>query len=266
MSKSKSFVFIKLGGSIITDKNKNSVIKTEQLIQLVNEIKLAKQELTEEIIVGHGSGSFAHLPAKKYKTKDGFISNNSDYGMALTQHKAAELNRAVVAQFLQTGLPAVSVAMSNCAIVGNSSKTLFLEVLYHYISLGLLPVTYGDVISHRQRGCTIWSTEEIFTALIKEFIQHGHHIIKVVHVTEIEGFLGDNHQVIPEINSDNWPHLSKYLGKTNGFDVTGGMKLKVEESLKLAHLGVTSIILSGLKKNNLYNCLAGKKYLGTLIH
>jgi len=43
------------------------------------------------------------------------------------------------------------------------------------------------------------------------------------------------------------------------------MKLKMDVSLPLAKLGIQSFVLSGLKKNNLYNLLVGKTWQGTIV-
>ena len=131
-----------------------------------------------------------------------------------------------------------------------------------YLRNGLMPVTTGDVFVDEKQGCTIWSCEEIFTFLTKKL---PFPIREIVYVTETNGVYGLDKKVIPQITPDNWPKIKKAVGASSGFDVTGGMKLKMEESLKLAKKGINVKIISGLQEDNLYDALIDKKWAGTLV-
>jgi len=266
MSK-EQFTFIKLGGSVITDKDVAGKIRSEQLSSLVDQIKRAQTEVPgKKLIVGHGSGSFGHVPAAKFETIKGFVDEESILGAAIVQHAAAKLNREVVAEFIKNGLPAVTFAPSNTLIVeDHQAKQDFFNLLEVYLEKGLFPVTYGDVVADLKQGWTIWSTEEVLGSLAKMFLKKGQTVDSMVHVTQVAGFLNEKNETIPEITAQTWPDLKKHLGQTRGTDVTGGMELKIEESLKLAANGVQSVILSGLTADNLYNYLVGKNWIGTKI-
>ena len=79
------------------------------------------------------------------------------------------------------------------------------------------------------------------------------------------GFLDKQGQLVPEITAKTWPKISQDLRHTRGFDVTGGMGLKIEESLILAKKGIKSVIISGMLKDNLYWALTGQDCVGTTI-
>ncbi|MFA6814401.1 MAG: isopentenyl phosphate kinase [Patescibacteria group bacterium] len=263
----KNLTLIKLGGSIITDKEIPMSLRKATLRRLIGEIASAKQEKPEQmLIVGHGQGSFAHVPASKYQTMDGFINEESVLGMAIVQDSAATLNRLVVHEFIKHELAAVSFYASN-TIVTNKRKELFFcaDVVKEYLEKGLLPVTCGDVLVDRKQGCTIWSTEKILAFLADYFLKQKIEINKIIHVTEVAGFLDKQGQVVPEITAETWPEISQDLRHTRGFDVTGGMGLKIEESLTLAKKGIKSVIISGILKNNLYWALTGQDCVGTTI-
>lgn len=238
------------------------------LSRLVDEIARAYKEKNDELfIVGHGQGSFAHVPAQEYKTMHGFINDESKFGMAVVQDSAAQLNRIVVHEFIRHHIPAVSLYPSNSIVTKARKPHVFCtEVFEQYIKLGLFPITGGDVIADTQTGCTIWSTEEVLAFFAKEFVKKGWQIKQIIHVTEVDGFLNSQKKLVKEITKKNWAELKHALEKTKGFDVTGGMGLKVEESLSLAKIGISSRIISGLKKNNLYNALTDKNSIGTTIH
>lgn len=267
----KNLTLIKLGGSVITQKEVPMEVRRKVLSRLVQEIAQADKQTDETFIIGHGQGSFAHAPAMRYRTMDGFISKDSRIGMAITQDSAAQLNRIVVHQFITEEMPAVSFMMSNVAVAANKKpKHLQLEVLLEYLEKGLLPVMCGDVIVDEKMGCTIWSTETGFEHLIEslttdktsgEFKVH-----KVVHVSEVAGVLDAQGKTVPEITPKNSQEVKSYINGTKGFDVTGGMWHKIEASLALTEKGITSHILSGLTKDNLYNCLTEQPFEGTTIH
>ena len=68
--------FIKLGGSLITDKDQDSTARYEMLDQLSQELAIAiKQHPEKKFVIGHGSGSFGHFAAKKYNTRNGSWSS-----------------------------------------------------------------------------------------------------------------------------------------------------------------------------------------------
>ena len=258
---SQEVILIKLGGSVITNKEVPMMVRKRALRRLVDEVHRASRKSSKTFIIGHGAGSFAHVPALRYKTKDGFVNGESRMGMAITQDSAAKLNRIVVEDFLAAELPAVSFSFSNTLVTKKEQKQGWGgQVLEQYLEKGLLPVVYGDVIVDIQQGCTIWSTEKIFSFLASWLHQETDYVVKqIVHVNGVAGVLDNKGQVIPEISQSNAAEVQKMITKTKGFDVTGGMWHKIEESLKLAEQGIESRIISGLKKDNLYRVLTDQE-------
>jgi isopentenyl phosphate kinase len=263
----KNLTLIKLGGSIITDKEIPMSLRGSVLKRLVGEIASARQEKPDQlIVVGHGQGSFAHVPASQYQTMNGFINEESILGMAIVQDSAASLNRLVVHEFLKHELPAVSFYASNTVVTKKRKLLNFCaDVIDQYLQKGLLPVTCGDVLVDDDQGCTIWSTEKILAFLADYFLGKQIEVNKIIHVTEVAGFLDKQGQVVPEITATTWPKISRDLRHTRGFDVTGGMGLKIEESLALAKKGIESVIISGMMKDNLFWALSGQDCVGTTI-
>jgi isopentenyl phosphate kinase len=258
---------IKLGGSIITNKEQPNVVRRKVLARLVQELAAAREVTGEFYILGHGSGSFAHIPAQKYDTMNGFLNQDSRYGMAVTQNSAAELNRIVVAECLRQHLPAVSYLMSNTLVTRNRvAQSWDPEVIKAYLMQGMFPVTCGDVIVDSEQGCTIWSTEDILTFLAEHFHKQPWCIVdKIIHVTEVPGLLNTQGEVVPQVSLQNQFQVKKMIGATKGTDVTGGMWHKIQESLELAEQGIESLIIGGLEKGNLYNALLGQPFTGTVV-
>lgn len=266
----QTVTLVKIGGSIITDKTIPNSVRQDVLERLVGELKRARQEIGDLMVLGHGSGSFGHVPASQYKTAEGFINDQSVLGMAITQDSAAQLNRIVVKECLRQGIPAVSLYTSNSVVLKNRVVEDYFDAVFReYLKKGLLPVTTGDVLVDQERGCGIWSADKILPFFAEKFQENGWQVRQLLHVTNTPGVYKDVEK--PEdgtfevITPQNWPEVQKAMGETKGFDVTGGMKAKLEESLALAQKGVDSIILSGDQPENLYNCLTGQPFAGTKI-
>ncbi len=258
---------IKLGGSVITDKSAPGVLRLEVLKRLVGEISSSLKDQDLHLIISHGQGSFAHVPATKYCTIAGFQDPDSRLGMAITQDSAAQLNRIVVSEFIKASLPAVSFAASSVLVTaGSKSQTWSGEVLKEYLNQGLLPVTCGDVIVDSAQGCTIWSAEKILGRIVEQLsYDEKYEVVKIIHVTEVDGVLDKSGQVVSKISPANFTKVSKMITETTGFDVTGGMGHKIEEAMIVVKKGIDVAILSGLKKDNLLHALSGHNWLGTLM-
>ena len=263
----KTLTLIKLGGSVITNKEVPMMVRVDALNRLVKEIARAQKETGSAVIIGHGQGSFGHAPALRYKTMDGFINKDSLMGMAITQDTAAMLNRIVVHELINEHIPAVSFAFSNTVITaGRQGKHWCFEVLAEYLANGLVPVTGGDVLVDQQQGCTIWSTEQVLSHLAQHFgEEYDYQVNKIIHVTEVDGMMTASGELIPKVNRQNEAEVVKHLNGTKGFDVTGGMGHKIAESLQLLDKGIESYILSGLKQDNLYKAMIGDGWVGTYI-
>ena len=64
--------FLKLGGSLITDKDTAHTPRIDVIDRIAGEIKKYLVEHPQDsLLLGHGSGSFGHVPAAKYGTREG---------------------------------------------------------------------------------------------------------------------------------------------------------------------------------------------------
>src|SRR3990167_8430042 len=150
----KPLVFIKIGGSLITDKNKPFSLKHKALKTICQEIKKSLS-YGKKLILGHGAGSFAHVPAKKYQTHKGIINDESYRGIAEVADVAAQLNRIVIKKFLEHGVNAVTISPLSTMLAKNHElSALCSDSLEAILKLGLLPVVYGDQIIDTKVGCT----------------------------------------------------------------------------------------------------------------
>lgn len=254
-------ILIKLGGSLITNKSKPLIPKERAIIRLMKEIKTAAGKLSKrKIIVGHGSGSFGHYAAERFGLK-------TLGGIAQVHNAAAELNRIVTRLGNKIGLPLLSFPPSSWILARNNQpKKVFVKPIRLALQLGFVPLVFGDVIVDIARKATIFSTEKVFSTLIPQLIKLNFAINKIVHCGATDGVYNTKGKTIELINTKNFDSIKKAFKDTKGFDVTGGMLHKVEESLKLAEkYNLTSVIINGRRKEELKKAILGKPIKGTLI-
>jgi isopentenyl phosphate kinase len=257
-----NLIFIKLGGSIITDKRKPYTARMDVIKRLAKEIHEAKKKSKNKIIVGHGGGSFPHISASKYKTNEGMINENSVRGISIVGNDAAILNRIVVQEFINAGENAITIQPSAAAIAKNGKIIRWdITPIKEILKYDLLPVVYGDVCMDIKKGCCIISTEEIFDYLSKKLIPK-----KIIMVGETDGVYDDKGKTINLITNSNFKKIKKFLSGSGGVaDVTGGMVHKIEKSLSFTRLSIMTIIINGNRKGMLKRALLGKKIIGTIV-
>lgn len=261
----KPIVFIKIGGSLITDKTKPFSLKKHALDVICEEIKKA-QETRKSLIVGHGAGSFAHFPAKKYQTHKGIINEESYRGIAEVADAVAQLNRIVVKKLLEKRVNAVSVsALSTMLAEHHVLKSLCSDSIEAIIKLGLLPVLHGDQIIDTKVGCTIFSTEKVLGYLALHLKHKGYPIERIIYCGQTNGVYDAHGNTIERIDSANFEGYKHVLGGSQGTDVTGGMIHKVEETLALAKQGIPGLIIDGIEHGSLSKAIMGEKVLGTVV-
>ena len=262
----KPVVLIKIGGSLITDKAKPFILRKKALEVIAEEVKKARKETGKLLVLGHGGGSFPHVPAKKYKTHLGVLGKKSYQGIAEVQDAAARLNRIVVAKLLEKDLPAFSINPSSCYLMEDDRlKACFFEVIKKLLAFEMLPVLYGDVLLDTKRGCMIISTERALGYLGEYLLKQGFRVEKVIHCGQTNGVYDEDGKTIELINSANFERYKKALGGSGGVDVTGGMIHKVEESLKLAKKGIPGLIIDGIEHGTLSKAVKGERILGTRV-
>lgn len=261
----KSLTLIKLGGSLITNKNKVDNINKKNLDIVCREIKKA-QDLGEKLIIAHGQGSFAHIPAKKYKTSKGIINKKSYQGICEVAGKASQLNRIVVDSMFSRGAKAFSINPSSIMISRNHKlDKIFTESIEQLLKNDLIPILYGDQIIDRRLGCTIFSAEKVLSYLAQTLRKKKYKIKKTIHCTNVDGVYDSKGNIIKKIDSKNFSKYKKYIKGSKNTDVTGGMLHKVEQSLDLAKKNIPNIIINGSKKGNLFKTIIDEKILGTKI-
>ncbi|MGC8479676.1 MAG: isopentenyl phosphate kinase [Candidatus Micrarchaeia archaeon] len=257
---------IKIGGSVITDINQEAKANVSEIKRILNEIK--SSIINKEIIIGHGSGSFGHISAHKYKINLGLVNKDSVFGSSVTQNAAAKLHRIVIENAIDLGMTPFSFAPSSSAVSENGIiKNWDLSAMINALEKGFIPITYGDLIIDRKQGVSIGSTEEVF-----RYISNSIKPKKIIIGTDVDGIfnadpkLDKSAELIINVNNKN---IDEVLQKSSGsrkIDVTGGMKSKVMHLYNISkETGAVCQIVNVKVKDRLREAILGKEVISTLI-
>lgn len=232
-------VFLKLGGSAITDKTREATPKLDVVRDAARAIRSARaQEPDLQILLGHGSGSFGHFAAKKYsfgiKTQE---LSPQEYWRAYaeTGASAQRLNRLVTDIFLDEQVPVVSIQPSASARTrAGELYALDTANIRTALAHNLIPLIYGDVAFDDTRDVAIASTDALF-AYLAPILKPA----RIVYVTAVNGIYTSDPlknldaRLIPEITPATFQEIRAHVGAAHGIDVTGGMLDKLVRAVKL---------------------------------
>jgi isopentenyl phosphate kinase len=225
----QDLVFLKLGGSVLTDKTRPEALATDTLARVARTLaESLAQPGAPRLLLGHGAGSFGHHWAQQYQTHLGVSDARGWEGVTRVSDAMGRLNRDVVGHLLAAGVRAVSVQPSASAVMEARALVEMAQApIAMYLEGGLVPVVHGDVIVDRRQGAAIASTEMIFA-----FLARGLHPRRVVLVGETGVYTADPHrdpsaERIPLIDDANIDQVLGQATGSHGVDVTGGMASKV---------------------------------------
>jgi isopentenyl phosphate kinase len=257
-------IFLKLGGSLITDKSRPEVCRQDVLERLAAEIAGAMARRPETaLILGHGSGSFGHVVAARHGTHKGAASPEAWVGFAEVWMVANRLHRLVVDALLAAGLPAMSFPPSASAICdGGEIVQLAAEPIRLAVERGLLPIVAGDVAFDLRQGSSILSTERVFSYLAPR-LHPTHLLLAGVEPGVIRGY-PTGREVLAEVTHADLQ--AGGIGAASTTDVTGGMADKVQHALSMARdvPGLVVRIFSGVRPGEVEQALLGEP-VGTLV-
>jgi isopentenyl phosphate kinase len=258
--------FLKLGGSLITDKSRANTPKLELISRIAGEIADFHSSNPDiKLLIGHGSGSFGHHAASKHDTYNGVKGKEAWQGFFEVWYRAKTLNNIVTKALHDAGLPVISFSMTTSASVSTHIiQKLAIGPMQTAIDNDGIPLVYGDVVFDQVLGGTILSTEDIFTFLAKRFTP-----TRILLAGIEDGVFTDypgKQELIQNINPENYKNFREEITGSIDPDVTGGMAGKVENMLSLAaDLPKTSIqIFSGTMPGSVKAVLEGA-FSGTII-
>ncbi len=263
-------VFVKIGGAIATDKEKEATLRPDVLAEIASALKSAIDEGGVQLLLGHGGGSFGHFPARKYEVRRGVHPKWGFDGFQITRGWMEELNGKVLAAFAAKGVKLYPVQPSSCLVAEAGRIATFetgpMEVLFAHKRI---PVVWGDAVLDSALGFTIVSTEALFAHLAGKFKP-----ARVLVLTDVDGVFrspeqahSDGFAPIPSVDRPAFESMRESLREITGVDVTGGMLEKVEKLLRVAEAspGSEVRILNGRNFPAIRDAVLGRFSGGTVV-
>ncbi len=214
---------LKIGGSIITDKDGYRTPDKKAIDRITGEIS----ERPEKLILVHGAGSYGH-PLVRGFGLDNAKKNytNKDYiSMERVISSVKNLNKLFISSLIEKGVPAHSIHPSSSVLCRKGRIQSFpVSPVKQSVENGVIPVLHGDMVIDSEYGGSVLSGDKIIS-----------YIAKKTRETERIGMATNS----PVLNNDGDKigvfqnkHI-KFLSESETTDVTGGMKNKVNELLEI---------------------------------
>jgi isopentenyl phosphate kinase len=242
-------ILIKLGGSIITNKEKPLSPKRKTIDILAKSLK----KISEPIIIVHGGGSYGHYWSVKYDmhTKE---KKYDLRGVAIIKNSMIELNKIILDSLLKNKLSPYCLPPTDF-MSGNKPVSKKIKEIEKISKSGMIPVTYGDALWFGQNKTFILSGDKIMTHIAK--------ILKprlTIFALNEDGVYSDlkSKKLIYELKGER-PSISE-----NKMDVTGGMTRKIEEASKIAKMGMNVFFVNGNKPERIVKAVKNSKFEGTV--
>ena len=273
-------VLLKLGGSLITDKTKPYTPLLEVMDDLAFQVAVSlNANRGMRLVIGHGAGSFGHVPASEYHTRDGILpratplvyrerdetQDNYWKGFAEVWYQSSTLNRFVMQALYQAGVRSISLPASSSVIASDGVVSVWETTpIRMALASGIVPVIFGDTVFDEVRGGTILSTEDLFQHLARAL--HPERILLTGLEAAVWEDFPDRTRKVDVITPKTFAEIKAGVGKSQAADVTGGMESKVRQMLDLVtdNPELSVQIFSGVEAGHITRALAGEN-LGTLI-
>ena len=236
MTASGETVFLKLGGSLLTDKTVREVLRVNRVESICAQIATVLDERPElKLVLGIGSGSFGHFPAFQYGLAQGADHPDAWMGAAITADSAARLVRHVTGCLIKVGIQAWTCQPGSAWMAqGRRVHGGSADVLARALASDLVPVVHGDVMLDLEQRVCIASTEEIFRFLAPSLQPN-----RILLAGEVPGIMSGpaeqwlGAKPIPRLQPERCGALPLFPGASRGVDVTGGMRTKLQLCLEM---------------------------------
>ncbi|APW98342.1 acetylglutamate kinase [Halobiforma lacisalsi AJ5] len=222
-------IVLKLGGSVITEKDRAETLDGDALERAADAIETAladDEDEDERLVIVHGGGSFGHHNASEHGVTT--TEGTHEAGAVMDIHGAmGTLNRFVLGRLHERDLEAVPVhPLSTASRDDDGDLDLPTTQVRTLLGEGFVPVLHGDVIAHAGTGATIVSGDELVVDLARQLGAD-----RIGLCSTVPGVLDGNDEVIDEIVA--FEDAADVLGESDATDVTGGMAAKVRALLEL---------------------------------
>jgi isopentenyl phosphate kinase len=263
MSK-KPLYILKLGGSVVTHKNRMGIsIRGQLLRQIAKALKDISKNADFQLIIVHGAGAAGHQLAHKYKLSTGTGNDKAKwFGSFLSNLANQRMNIAIAEIFIQARLRVVSAHTNSLIIQKNQQlTTCYLQNIKEALTKNCIPLLYGEMVFDKTLGMSICSGDSIVPYLAKKLNAQ-----KVFFASDVDGifdkdpYLNKNARLIEKVFMGKVEKNFKLSGSHN-MDVTGGFAGKIKKLKNLNNSNIKYVeIFNGLEKENYAKIFLNKEF------
>ena len=265
----KPLYILKLGGSVVTHKNRpRASVRHKLLSAIAGSLRDTLEKGKIDLILVHGAGAHGHQLAKKYSLRDG-INNQPErwYGSFLTRIKNQKLNTVITEIFVSEGLRVSPVHTASVIIQDEKQiAACDLSAIREALAQNCIPLLYGEMVFDKTLGMTICSGDAILPYLGKKLQAE-----KMFFASDIDGiFTADPHlnksaRLIENVALHDIKKKAM-LSESHNLDVTGGLLGKINQLFTSHSPRLKTIeIFNGLDAKNYRKILNGEKFPHTTI-
>ncbi len=268
---SSKLVVLKLGGALLTDKQRPYTLRPSILRQAAAELRACLDAgLIEQLLLVHGVGSFGHPPVVTYRLHKGLQSPDQLIHLTETQNTVMRLRQAIAEEFHKAGIAVATIMPSSCMAASTMTlKSSYLDAVSGFLDIGMTPLLGGDVVVDDQMGFCVFDGDRIAVDLALHF--NASHLI---FATDVDGIYDKDPRSFPQAERIDRFSLSKSYGDAaqlddhHQADASGAMAGKltaVQPTRSAIASGLQVHILSMIEEGNLQNLLDKKAAVGTRI-
>ncbi len=238
---------LKIGGAALTDKHTGRSYVEDVAVRVAKELKPEKR-----YVIVHGVGYEGHHLAKKYSLHKGLQDNQWQW--AHVRVRVKEITRSIVNILVKHGHPAVEVSTADILKTWNGRIVYFnLETIREFLEKGFIPVMHSDGAIDEKLGLVVVSGDTIATDIALRLGAK-----KLIYGTDVDGVLDSQGNIIPRLRREDLDSLDIWeIG-----DFSGGMKKKIEESMRTRNLIIQII---NLRKDGMLARALNGESVGTII-
>jgi isopentenyl phosphate kinase len=262
--KNNDLVIIKLGGSVITFKEKPLSPNYQAIEKMAKVIKELKKRY--KIIIVHGGGSFGHYWSVKYDMHTQPFTYQ-DEGVIRVRESMIKLNHIVVEKFISNELKPFCIHASSFVFNNLPCKERVLDMMDMIQNNNIIPITYGDVVHTSKGNFSILSGDTLMNILSVNL--NPRFSIFTTNVDGIYATLENGNLLSNIILNKNKELLNATDNRIEfsdmSFDVTGGMKRKISESINIVQSGIPVYLINGFYPERMIDIINGSDFIGTSI-
>jgi isopentenyl phosphate kinase len=242
-------ILIKLGGSIITNKEKPLSPRIKTIDNIAKQLK----KISEPFVIVHGGGSFGHYWSVKYDmhTKP---ARYDSHGVSIVKNSMIELNKIILDSLTKNKLNPYCLPPTDF-MSGNKPIPSKVREIKKIAESNLIPVTFGDALWYGQKKSYILSGDKIMSILAKALRPR-----LSVFVLNVDGLYSDfsTKRLIYDMKDD------QVSIQDIPMDVTGGMTRKVEEATRISKMNLKVFFANGNKPERIINAIQKNRFEGTV--